>query len=323
MFNRLYAIAANTFLETIRQPIFLVLLLITAMLMVLNVGLAAYTLEDDDKLLIDLGLSTLLLSGLFLAGFSATGALTREIENKTALTVISKPISRPLFFLGKFAGLVAAMTVAIYLSFLAFLLAVRHEVLETSTTPFDMPVLILGGGAVLISVGIAGALNFLHGRDFGSMAIALVLPLLTTAVLITGFFDKEWNPQRVYSIGIIDKQLGVAALLVGMAVLVLSAVALTASTRLGQVMTLLICGAVLAVGSISDYVVGQYAPTSTVLAAIYRLIPNFSVLYVSDAITADIKIGWGYVVRAGAYALFWITGVLMLGIVLFQRREVA
>ena len=87
MLQRFYAIAVNAFVETIRQPIYGVILLATAVLFILNVSLAAFTLDDDDKLLLDLGLSTLLMSGLFLSAFSAAGILSREIENKTVLTV--------------------------------------------------------------------------------------------------------------------------------------------------------------------------------------------------------------------------------------------
>ena len=117
MVGKLLAISINTFLETIRQPIFGVVLATTLLLMMLNVSLAAYTLDDDDKLLTELGLSTLLLSGLFLASFSATSVLTREVEVKTVLTVISKPVSRWLFILGKYLGLLAGLALAFYICF--------------------------------------------------------------------------------------------------------------------------------------------------------------------------------------------------------------
>ena len=48
MFQRFIALARNAFLETIRQPIFGVILFVTALLMVFNVSLAAFTLDDDD-----------------------------------------------------------------------------------------------------------------------------------------------------------------------------------------------------------------------------------------------------------------------------------
>ena len=96
MVQRFLAIAINTFVETIRQPIYGVLLLATFAMLILNVSLAGFTLEDDNKLLLDLGLSTLMLSGLFLSAFSATGVLTREIENKTVLTALQEESrSRP------------------------------------------------------------------------------------------------------------------------------------------------------------------------------------------------------------------------------------
>jgi ABC-2 type transport system permease protein len=132
VFRKLFAIAANTFTETVRQPVYGVVVGATLLLMIFNVGLAAYTLKDDDKLLTELGLSTLLLSGLFLASFSATSVLTREIDNKTVLTVVSKPISRPVLIVGKFVGLVTALLLAFYLCFLGFLYSIQHKVLQTS-----------------------------------------------------------------------------------------------------------------------------------------------------------------------------------------------
>jgi ABC-type transport system involved in multi-copper enzyme maturation permease subunit len=107
------SIARNGFLESIRQPVFVVLLLGGTLAMVLNVNLAAFTLEDDNKLLIDLGLSTLFIAGLLLAAFTATSVLSREIENKTVLTVVSKPVTRAAVIVGKFLGVAVALAVAV------------------------------------------------------------------------------------------------------------------------------------------------------------------------------------------------------------------
>ncbi len=155
MVQRFFSLAHNTFVETVRQPIFGVILLVTALMLILNVSLAGFTLDDDDKLLLDLGLSTLMLSGLFLSTFSAAGVLSREIENKTVLTVISKPISRPVFILGKFAGLLAALALAFFLSVLVFILDQRHGVLQNSPDPRDGPVAIPGAGSFAFSSLVA------------------------------------------------------------------------------------------------------------------------------------------------------------------------
>ena len=55
----LLALARNAFVESIRQPVHAVLICVGLLALVLNVNVAGYTMEDDNKLLIDLGLSTL------------------------------------------------------------------------------------------------------------------------------------------------------------------------------------------------------------------------------------------------------------------------
>ncbi len=321
MFSRFLTIAGNTFLETIRQPIFGVILLVTALMFILNIGLAAFTLEDDDKLLLDLGLCTLLVSGLFLSAFSAAGVLTREIENKTALTVVSKPVSRPLFLAGKYAGLAAAMVVALYLAVLMFLLTQRHGVLQMSSDPWDGPVLVFGFGAVIAALGTAAFCNYFYGTEFSSAAVGLAVPLLTLAVLLTGFWGRTWERQP-YGEGMANPNFYYAAALVVLAVMVLAAVALAASTRLGQVMTLLVCVLVTMLGLVSDHALGQHAFDSVVAQVLYHLVPNLGFYGVVDAASANVGVPPSYVLMAAGYTALLVIATLAIAVALFQRREV-
>lgn len=323
MFVRLFTVAANTFVETIRQPIFGVILLVTALMLVLNVSLAAFTLSDDDKLLLSLGLSTLLLSGLFLSAFSAAGVISREIENKTALAVISKPVGRPVFIVGKFLGLTAAMMLAYYLAFLVFVLTVRHGVLQRSSDPWDAPVLVFGIGSVVLSLLVAAFCNYFYSRPFLTTAIGLIVLLLTVGVLLVGKFDEHW---KIIPFGqnYIGGQVILAAFLVFLAVLVTSAVAVAASTRFGQTITLTICTVVVGLGVASDYAFGQYAKTSHLAALVYRMVPDFGVFWVVDGLMAGEQatiVPFSYVAYALAYALLITTAIIGLAVVLFQRRE--
>lgn len=325
MFQRFYTIVSSTVVETIRQPIFGVLLFATAMLMVFNVSLAAFTLSDDDKLLLDLGLNTLLLSGLFLAAFAAAGVVSREIENKTAITVISKPVSRPLFITAKFAGVVAALTLAFYLSFLIFVLSQRHGVLQNTSDPFDQPVIFLGGGSLLLGLVGAAFCNYFYGVNFPTTAIALVTPLLTLAVVAVGFLDEKWTPIPFGS-NFVGGQVVLAAYLVYLTVVVIAGVAVAVSTRCGQLVTLLICTAILGVGNISDYAFGQYAATSTLALAAYHLVPNLGVFWVIDGLMAGTEataVPLSYLGFATAYASLISVGLVALAILGFQRRELA
>lgn len=321
MIAKLYAIASNTFLETVRQPIYGVVLLATLILMILNVGLAAFTLGDDNKLLAEMGLSTLLLSGLFLASFSATSVLTREIENKTVLTVISKPVNRVVFLLGKYLGLLAALSLSYYLCFLAFLFTMQHEVLQTSADPWHYPVLVFGLGGAILSCVIAGLWNFLFGREFITTALLIATPLLTVGVGLCSVFGREWEVQPFLE-GLPAGNYWLAAGMIFCAVVVLSAIALAASTRFGQVMTLLICLGVLMIGLITDYLLGDLASRYLSVDLIYRHIPNFSLFWIVDAVNSGLAIPASYLAYTLLYALLMASAAILVAVSLFQRREV-
>ena len=204
-----------------------------------------------------MGLSTLRLSGLFLSAFSAAEVLHREIEDKTVLTVISKPVSRPLFILGKFFGLQGALLAAYYLTFLVFVLAQRHGVLQNSSDPWDGPVLAFGVGSLVLSLGLAAFANFFHGKDFATTWMAIFTPMLTLGVLLTAVLDEEWA-LIPFASNFVGGQVLTAAYLVLLMVVLTGAVALAAATRFGPLMTLVICLVFLAVGIADDYALGQH-----------------------------------------------------------------
>lgn len=112
-------IARATTKEAIRQPVFLLALIISAVVLLINTVLPFFTLGDDIKMLKDCGLATLLISGLLIAIWTASTSIADEIEGKTAMTLLSKPINRRQFVLGKYIGILQA--VLIYLIPLAIL----------------------------------------------------------------------------------------------------------------------------------------------------------------------------------------------------------
>jgi ABC-2 type transport system permease protein len=144
MAQRIFSIARNTFTESIRQPIYMVMLGLVIFGLIISLFLSAYTFDNDDKILIELCLSTIFLGGLLLAALVATGVLSREVENKTVLTVISKPVGRPAFIVGKYLGVVAAVALAFWIWSIVTLMLVRHEVMSTARDKVDMPVFIFG-----------------------------------------------------------------------------------------------------------------------------------------------------------------------------------
>lgn len=337
---QLITIARNTFLECIRQPIFVVLILVASLALIFNPLLAAYTLDNDNKLLIDLGLSTLFLAGLLLAAFSATGVLATEIENKTVLTVVSKPVSRVIFILGKYVGVASAIGLAYWTLSIIFLLTVRQGVMQTATDQFDVAVMTFGIGGAALAALIAAAGNFFYRWVFTSTFILWLALLLTIAfglVLVLGkpepgspfIFDFQNPMAEFHEDGHFPGgQMLIGLLLIFEAVLILIAIAITTSTRVGQVMTLTICTGLFVLGLISDFIYNKYNVdgvrlTTRMMAKIfYTVTPNMQILWPADALSAGNKIPAEYLGLVSCYSLLFIAGVLCLAVALFQTREI-
>lgn len=330
MGHKLYAILANTFLETIRQPIYGILMWVAAGLLMLNPTIAAFSLErgGDTKMMIDIALSTLLLYGLLASVFSATGVITREIESFTVLTVISKPVSRPVFVVGKFLGVSLAMLLGYYFLGIVFTMTVRHGVIEYNSDKLDQPVLMLGTAAIVLSLIAAIFGNYVYGWNFSVTLTAWVVPLGTAALIVTLFFDKQWAPQSPatyfgHKDTIPPASVYSAIALIYLAVLILTAFAIALSTRFSQVMTLILCGGILMLGLLSEYYFGGGHTQQTLLDRIcYRALPDFQFFWLGDAITQQLAIPLVHVARVAGYAVLYVFGILSLGVALFQTREV-
>lgn len=324
---KFWAIARNTFVQTHRQPIYGVLLLVTFKILILSLFMAAWTMgekggdfqESDQKLLIQFGMGSLLFTGLLLASFSASSAVNREVEDRTALTVISKPVSRATFVLGKFAGVAGAVTLAIYLAGLVFLMTVRHGVMSSVSDPVDWPVVVLYTTALLSAVILATAGNIFFGWSYTSTWVWSLTATLTVAMTVIGFVGKGW---KIIPFGQgIDPQLLLALLMVYMATMVFVALAVTASTRLGQVLTLLICVGVLFVGSMYSFVFGNWANRLVLAKLAAPLLPNLPFYYALDALMDGKTITAGYIGLLTGYSVLYGGGILALGLAIFQRRE--
>jgi len=330
MLRKFLSIAGTTFAETIRQPIYFVLLWAAVGLLLLNPGLAAYSLKagQDNAVMQDVAVATMMLYGLLASVFSATGVITREIESFTVLTVISKPVSRPLFLVGKFAGVAAAIAVAYYFLAIVFLMTVRHGVMETNADKFDLPVIVFGLTALAISLAVATFGNYVYGWNFLTTFTGWIVPAATLALAAALFFSREWAPQSPL-FDFTDEEKGAfynlrviyAILMSFMAVLVLAAFAVALSTRFSEAVTLTLCVAIYLLGLFSDYAFGS-ADSAALAKLLYYVVPNFQFFWVGDALTQKIDIPLAQVGRVVGYGALYTLAVLSLGVAMFQTREV-
>jgi ABC-type transport system involved in multi-copper enzyme maturation permease subunit len=98
-------IALATAKETIRQPAFFVMAVFAGALLIATIFVPYFTFGEDIKMYKDTGLTTILSASLLLALLTASSTVAEEIEGKTAITLLSKPINRRQFIIGKFIGI--------------------------------------------------------------------------------------------------------------------------------------------------------------------------------------------------------------------------
>jgi ABC-type transport system involved in multi-copper enzyme maturation permease subunit len=317
---RLLAISKNTFIETLRQPIYAVIIVFSLLLMLLAPAVSMYTLDEDIMLLRELGLSTLFLGGLFIAVFASTGAITEEIESGTITTVLSKPISRPTFVIGKFLGISMAVALSHLLITMALLMIVRHGTLETASDEIDWTVITAAGAGILATLIITAFLNYIYDWNFPSTGVVLGTVFFGFGILFLVFVDKEWKFNPVGShFEMFDI---IASGLLLLALFALVALAILFSTRFNEVVTLTLCVGVFLLGLISDWVFGRFADQHIWAKIGSILTPNLQIFWVSDAIYETGTVPAAYLLLAITYSALYTAGILALAVAFFQRRQI-
>jgi Cu-processing system permease protein len=114
-------VALNVFRESVRDRVPYNLVLFAVLLIGSSYLLGQLTAGQDVKIIKDLGLAAISIFGLFIAIFIGIGLVSKEVERRSIYALLAKPISRPQFIAGKYAGLVltlavnvAVMTMALY-----------------------------------------------------------------------------------------------------------------------------------------------------------------------------------------------------------------
>lgn len=116
------AIARTSFREAIRDKVLYLLLFFGLLLIVTSRIISWLTVGDEIKIIVDVGLAGVNLFGVLVATFIGIGIVQKEIERRTIYTILSKPIHRYEFIIGKFAGL--AWTLLVILAIMSAILQV-------------------------------------------------------------------------------------------------------------------------------------------------------------------------------------------------------
>ena len=266
------AIASATTKEAIGQPVFTVAIVAGIALLLAFIVIPYNTFGEDVKMLKDSGLTLIKVLALLVVVWTASISVADEIEGRTALTVLSKPLARWQFVLGKFAGLVLVATLVF---------------------------LILGG--VLLATT---SLKVVYDAREASKT------------------DPLWRDCAEEMITVVP-----GLVLSLLETILMAAVSLAVSTRLGMVPNLIICFTVYALGHLVPLIVqssvGKFAIVRFFGKLIATLLPVLDHFTIEAAVVGGTPVPWIYLGWAALYAALYSALALLVALILFQDRDLA
>lgn len=260
---KLLAIAKSAYKEATRQPIFYILVIISGVLIYLSQFMVFFSFGEEAKMIKDMGLATVTICGILLALFSSSTVIAQEIEKQTAITILTKPLSRHQFILGKFLGI---------------------------------------SGSILLAM--------------------FILTLI--------FIFTLYKPPSIYNWKVVEAQIDLS-ILPGIFLAYLQAVVITAlsvgiSTRLGMVPNIMLSSLIFVIGHLSNYLFrffqGKNILITTAGKVFYLVIPNLGNFNVSSAIAVGIPVSVKYLLWATSYGIVYTTIALLTAMLIFQDREI-
>ncbi|MBW4697792.1 MAG: ABC transporter permease [Aphanocapsa lilacina HA4352-LM1] len=181
---RIWAVASNVFRESVRDRILYLIALFAVLLLVGARLLPDLSAGAEYKIILDLGLGAMHLFGLVVAIFLGTNLLSKEIDKRTIFVLLSKPLGRGEFILGKHLGLAAVLALLVAAMALCFFGVVWIE---------QIPIGGLGAPLLLSVVFIYIELLLLVAAAlfFGSFASAVMASIFTLCLYLVGHFTQD------------------------------------------------------------------------------------------------------------------------------------
>lgn len=109
-----WVIARTTFREFLHEKIFFVMIFVALFVLGISLLLGELSFDEQEKILADLGFMSIEIAAVGISLFAGSAMLAKEIEKQTCLLVLSRPVSRSQFILGKVFGVVLLNTITVF-----------------------------------------------------------------------------------------------------------------------------------------------------------------------------------------------------------------
>jgi|PlaIllAssembly_1097288.scaffolds.fasta_scaffold341754_2 ABC-type transport system involved in multi-copper enzyme maturation permease subunit len=179
--RKIWAIIINTFREAVRDRILYAIVFFAVIILLLSMIMDVITIGQRAKIIIDTGLASISIFGTLIAIFVGIGLVYKEIDKRTIYTIVSKPVARWQFLLGKYFGLVLTLLVEVAAMSAIFFIIVINEL---GTVP---PLLFLAVGLTFIELMIVCAVAIL----FSSFSTPILSGMYTLGVYLIGHLTRS------------------------------------------------------------------------------------------------------------------------------------
>ena len=284
--SRAGIVARGTFREIIRQPVFILMIVAAAVLTLLNMFVPFFAFKDETKMFKDVVLSTVLVAALLLGIWSAANSISEEVEGRTAMTLLSKPIMRWQFILGKYLGIAQAVLAAVVLlgavTLPATYVKYGYDQKETGGGKLDM--------FTWAKIGEADVISFQPERFEAAVSL---IPSLSLVFLQAA---------------------------------VMASIAVALSTRLPMLVNLVTCFAIYVVGHLMPQLLsgGEQPEFVSFIAKVFAsVLPSLDSYDTSAAIATGELVPLGYLGITAAYSVCYVAVAMLVAFILFEDHDLA
>lgn len=308
MLQRLATVALNAYREAVRARILLGLAGVAFAVAGYSLVVGAFTLNDAPRVVADLGAATVSIFSIAVAVLIGAQSLYRELEMKTILPLLARPIRRWEYLLGKYLGIILVVSV--------FILAESGLVLMMSA--------VMGGAAVPLTVGVfIGLLVAMMGSMLWSPWARTFAPIPWALAM---FAAGVW----LCGVAPLERSLIVSSsILTLLEVVVIAAIAMLFASFSTPFLSSLLTVGSFVVGRNADALASlpQKAFGETMHQAgkvLSAMVPNLHLyvparpLLTGEAVDTNLL---AYLAMAGVQALAWSVGLLVVASLVFQRRD--
>lgn len=308
--GRILAIAINTFREAIRDRVLYGVVGLACGVLVLTLALAELSLDQQERVVSDVGLASISAFSVVVAVFLGSSLLYKEIERKTLYVILPKPIERWEFLVGKFAGIV--LTAAVFIGIMGGIQCFTTA-LEAGADPG-----LVAGAVIVCLTGLAFGLR--RTKDPSA-----VLGPFGLAMLASGAYAVSTTP-------ILLEPLLAQLTLTLVEVAIVASVALLFSSFSTPFLTGALTLGVFLIGRSADSLIhmrGETLPVEVkkLLGGLAYVVPNHHLFYPGRGALLGEIAGYGstvrYVAESSSYGILYATLALALASYIFSRRDFA